>query len=338
MISIKSRAKDIREKLDRANKIVIATHLNPDGDAIGTGLGLLNLFRNAGKECSFIVPNEPPQFLKWMKSAGETIIYSYKPALANTLIESADLLFYVDFNDLKRLGNAAESFRKSSAFKILADHHPDPEPMADIIISETSFGSASELVYDIIRETGYGKYMDRDVAECFYTGIMTDTGNFSFACNYPEVWNNVAELIGYDIDRNSIYSKVYDTFSANRMKLMGYCLYEKMVILEKYRTAYISLTDEEMKRFNYQPGDTEGFVNLPFSIKGIKLSVLFLEKKDFVKISLRSRGDFNVNDFSKAHFSGGGHMNAAGGEYEKPMEKAIQRFLSVLGEYKDELK
>lgn len=338
MKTLTQKSAIIKAKIEKAENITITTHLNPDGDAIGTGLGLLNLLRNAGKKCNMIIPNEAPKFLTWMKSATEILVYIKNPAKAQKLIAESDLIIFVDFNDLKRLGEAGEAFGNSGSYKILMDHHPDPLDFADLMISETGFGSASELVYSVIKAMGYKNYMDKEIAECFYAGIMTDTGNFSFACSYPEVWINISELIAFEIDRNHIYSSVYDNYSDSRMRLMGYCLHEKMQIITEYNTAIISLTEAEMNKFNYQPGDTEGFVNLPFSIKGIKFSVLFLEKKDHIKLSLRSRGNFSVNDFARKHFNGGGHTNAAGGEYQRPLAKATEKLVSLLENYKNELK
>jgi len=167
---------------------------------------------------------------------------------------------------------------------------------------------------------------------------MTDTGNFSYACSYPEIWNTVALLLNYGIEKDRIHSLVYDNYDENRMKLMGYCLYEKMELIPEYNTAIISLSMDEMKKFKHKPGDTEGFVNMPFSIKGVKFTALFIEKQDHVKISFRSREDFSVNAFSRNHFNGGGHLNAAGGETEKPMEKAIEKFKSLLPHYAKSLK
>ena len=184
---------------------------------------------------------------------------------------------------------------------------------------------------------GYRHLIDKDIAECLYAGIMTDTGSFSYSCSYPEIWHTVAELLTWNIDRDRIHALVYDNYSEDRMRLMGYCLNEKMQIIPEYNTGIISLSREEMQRFNHQPGDTEGFVNLPFNIKGVRFTALFLEKQNHVKISFRSRGSFPVNAFSNDHFRGGGHVNAAGGEWDKPLDKAVERFISLLPLYKEDL-
>ena len=337
MDSLIDNAGAIRQKIENSSNILITTHVNPDGDAIGSGLALLNLLRNSGKSCRMVIPNEAPEFLKWMKSSADMIVYNKSRSKVKKAIEESDLVIYVDFNDLKRLGAASESFREYNKASILIDHHPDPEDFAQIIISETSIGSASELVYILSKLMGYERFIDQEIAECLYTGIMTDTGNFSFACSYPGVWKNIAELMEYDIDRDAVYSRVYDNYKEERMRLMGYCLNSKMQIIPEYNTAIISLGMEEMKKYNYEPGDTEGFVNLPFSIKGMKFCVLLLEKKDHVKLSLRSRGNFSVNDFARKHYNGGGHDNAAGAECFKPMDEVISSFISYLKLYKKEL-
>jgi phosphoesterase RecJ-like protein len=216
--------------------------------------------------------------------------------------------------------------------------NPDPMSFADITISETDIGSASELIYHVLLHLGLQDLIDKDIATVLYAGIMTDTGCFSFSCSYPGVFEVVAKLISYRIPKDEIHSLIYDNYSDARMHLMGYCLNEKMIVLPEYHTAYISLTQEEVKRFNHVPGDTEGFVNLPFSIKGIILTAFFMEKDNHVKISFRSRGNFSVNDLAKKNFRGGGHVNAAGAEWDLPLENTLKRFLDILPGYASELK
>ncbi len=324
----------LKEKIEGANSILITTHVNPDGDAIGASLALMNILKEANKNVSVITPNEMSFFLKWMKSADEVLNYEKQETFAQDLIKKADLIFYVDFNDTGRLDKAQDSFDSSSAYKVLVDHHPNPDNSADIIISETSIGSAAELVYELIKNLSFSKFMNKDIAECLYAGIMTDTGNFSFACSYPEIWQNMAELIEYGIDKNQVSANIYDNYSESRMQLMGYCLNEKMTIILEINSSIMSLSIKEMKSFNHQDGDTEGFVNLPFSISGIKFSALLLEKKDRVKLSFRSRGDYDVNELARKYFKGGGHTNAAGGELPKPIETAQERLIEVLRNYK----
>ena len=246
-------------------------------------------------------------------------------------------MMFIDFNDPHRLEKAENDLLSSDVPRVLIDHHPDPVDFADIVFSDTSYGSSAEMVYRVICDTGFRELIDSDIAACLYAGIMTDTGNFSYSCNYPEIWITVADLMTWNFDRDRIHALVYDNYSENRMRLMGYCLNEKMQIIPEFNTGLISLTRKEMERFNHQPGDTEGFVNLPFQVKGVKFTALFLEKQNHVKISFRSRGDFPVNAFSKEHFGGGGHLNASGGEWDRSIDEAVSQFISLLPSYKDQL-
>lgn len=333
----KEKINRFKNLLGKSDNILLATHVNADGDAIGTSLAMALLLKKLGKMVHLIVPNDFPSFLQWIPGQEMICVFYKQEEKVKNLVESAELLICLDFNDPKRLAEAQKVVFSKKLPTVLIDHHPNPQPFSDIEFSETRFGSASELLYNVIQALGYDKLIDKQIAEALFTGIMTDTGNFSFACSYPEVWETVAKLLQYGVDKNEIFSKVYDNFSADRMRLMGFCLNEKMKIYPEFNTAVISLSKDELTRFNHKPGDTEGFVNLPFSIKGIKFTVLFLEKSDHVKISFRSRGNFSVNDFSLKNFRGGGHVNAAGGEWDKPLNKVIEKFEAILPLYKDEL-
>jgi phosphoesterase RecJ-like protein len=328
----------LKDFIGRSENILITTHHNPDGDAIGSTIGLGLSLIKIGKKINIVTPNEYPHFLKWMKGTNLITLFNRNEKAVEKIAREADLIFCVDYNEPSRLKKAAELVLRSNAAKVLIDHHPDPADFTDLIFSETELGSASELVYHILQGLGLGDHIDIDIASALYAGIMTDTGCFSFSCSYPGVFQVVAELIHHKIPKEEIHSLIYDNYSENRMQLMGYCLNKKMVVLPEFSTAYISLSDAELKKFRHVPGDTEGFVNLPFSIKGIKLTALFIEKKDYVKISLRSRGDFSVTDFARKNFRGGGHINAAGAEWDLPLENTIQRFINSLPLYADKLK
>jgi len=333
----KHTVKEFKQLIESSDSILLATHVNADGDAIGTSLALAMVLKKLGKKVNVVVPNDFPEFLRWLPGNDLISVYFKEEKKVRSLVKSAQLLVCLDFNDPDRLAKAEKDILAFNGKKVLIDHHPNPKQFTDLTISDTGLGSAAKLLFYVLREMNYDHLIDKDIAEALYVGIMTDTGNFNFASSYPEVWETVAELIKLGICKDEIYARVYDNFSVDRMKLMGYCLNEKMTIIPGSKAAYISLSLEEMKKFNHQPGDTEGFVNLPFSIRGVKLSALFLEKNDKIKVSLRSRGDFSVNDFSANHFRGGGHKNAAGGEWDKPMDEAIQRFVMLLEEYKNEL-
>jgi bifunctional oligoribonuclease and PAP phosphatase NrnA len=328
----------LKEYLDISDNILITTHHNADGDAIGSTLGLGLLLKNAGKKINIVTPNDYPHFLRWMPGSEMITVFKGNENAVKKMADEADILFCVDYNDTSRLKYAAQTVFSTKAPVVLIDHHPDPMTFADIIFSETDLGSASELIYHVIRALKLERLMNKDIATVLYAGIMTDTGCFNFSCSYPGVFQVVAKLINYGIPKEEIHSLIYDNYSDARMRLMGYCLNEKMIVLPEYHTAYISLSHDEVKRFKHVSGDTEGFVNLPFSIKGIRLTAFFMEKKDHVKISFRSRGDFSVNELAKTNFRGGGHVNAAGAEWDLPLEKTLQRFLDILPQYADKLK
>lgn len=322
----------------KSDNILITTHSNADGDAIGSCIAVALVLIKMGKKVDIITPDEYPHFLKWMEGDHLIRVFAREKKICNSLAGEADLILAIDYNDPKRLKNASYMLTLPGKPKVLIDHHPDPVDFADLTISEPSIGSSSELIYYIFRKLKLSDYLDKSIAEALFTGIMTDTGCFSYSCSYPEVYEVVADLMKYGLEKDRIYSRVYDNYSENRMRLMGYCLYEKMTVLKSYNTAYISLTKEELKRFSHESGDTEGFVNLPFSVKGIILTALFIEKSDHVKISFRSRNDFSVNDFSSKFFRGGGHLNAAGGEWDLPLEGAIDRFVRLLKDFQKSLR
>ena len=332
-----SQKSAISGMLEKASKVAVLTHANPDGDAIGSSLALALALNKGGLEAEVIIPDGLPDFLRWLPGIELSTTFVYKKEKAAAIIGDADLIFCLDFNDPKRLNGVAELLELSPAPSILIDHHEDPVEFTDQVISETWRGSVGEMIYLFIRDIYGEKHLDRDIATCLYVAIMTDTGNFSYASSYPEIFQIVGELMRQGIDKDIIYSNVYDAFSEDRLRLQGYCMQEKMVVLPQYHTAYISLTDEELRRFNHRKGDTEGFVNIPFSVKGIRFTALFVEKKDRIKVSFRSRGIFPVNRVATEHFGGGGHINAAGGDSFRSMEQTLRFFESLLPEYAKEL-
>jgi len=325
--------KNIRNWIGAANRIALLTHTNPDGDAIGSCLALALVLKKRGIDAQVVIPDGLPDFLRWLPGIELSTTYAYKKEKATEIISQADLIFCLDFNDPNRLNGVEEELNKSTAKKILIDHHEDPVSFADITISENWRGSVGEMIYLFLREIFEEDVLDKDIATCLYVAIMTDTGNFNYASSYPEIFHIVGDLMKYNLEKDKIYSNVYDAFSEDRMRLLGYCMQEKMVVLPKYQTAYISVTDQELKRFNHRKGDTEGFVNIPFSVKGIRFTALFVEKKDRVKVSFRSRGDFPVNRVAADHYHGGGHINAAGGDSFLTMEDTLKYFESLLPKY-----
>ena len=300
-------------------------------------LGLYRFLAGKGLEISMMVPNEIPAFLHWMAGCDRIIIGEDDPGTARRVISQADLIFCLDFNELDRIKDFKEDIQRSDAMKIMVDHHPHPEEFADITLSFPGHSSTAEMIFDIIRVIDPAGKMDTFIAECLFTGIVTDTGCFSFSSSEPETFMAVAELLRTGIDKDRIYNLVYENYSDSRMRLMGYSLDQKMEVVPELHAAYIALTMEELEKYDHVIGDTEGFVNLPFSVKGIRVTALFIEKEDHVKISFRSRGDFAINRFAEKYFNGGGHRNAAGGESMLPLDQTIKRFIELLRKHENEL-
>ncbi|MDR1369389.1 MAG: bifunctional oligoribonuclease/PAP phosphatase NrnA [Dysgonamonadaceae bacterium] len=324
-----------KKYIDHADRIVIVTHISPDGDAVGSSLGLYHFLLEMGKLVNVIVPNEFPDFLKWMKGAHDIINREKSPKIAIETIEAAELIFCLDFNILKRIGDLGSLVEQAKAKKVMIDHHLDPGDFCDVTISHPEISSTSEMVFRLICRMGFFEDINRECAESIYTGMMTDTGAFTYNSNSDQIYYIISELLKKGIDKDAIYSRVYNTYTANRIRLMGYLTYEKMKIFQDCNTALLILSQEEQRRFNVKKGDTEGFVNIPLSIGEIVFSVFIREDRDLVKISFRSKGDFPCNIFASAHFGGGGHKNASGGEFYGSLEDAITLFESVLPQYKE---
>jgi phosphoesterase RecJ-like protein len=324
----------VRKYIDKAEKIVIVTHVSPDGDALGSSLGLCNFLLDFGKEnVNVVVPNKFPSFYDWMPGAKDIVVHSEYAEYAEKLIAESDLLFCLDFNHPKRIEKLADPVLKSEARKVLIDHHLDPADFCKVEISYPQMSSTSEMIFRVICRMGYFDMLGRSVAECIYTGMMTDTGSFTYNSNQPEIYTIVGELIKKGIDKDDIYRKVNQVHTENRIRMMGYVLYEKMKVLKEYGAALITLSKDELNRFHYQQGDTEGFVNLPLSIEGVYFSTFIREDEDYVKISLRSVGDFPCNKFANEYFNGGGHKNASGGEFYGSMEDAVKVWEKGLKEF-----
>lgn len=317
--------------------IVIIPHENPDGDAIGSAIGLAEVLMNFGHKVQIISPNDYPDFLKWFSSTVEIIVSRNDKKKAKKVIAAADLMICVDFNEAKRTENLEKKILEFTGTKILIDHHPHPTDFCDYMISETQYSSTAELIFDVLKSTDLDTYITHSAAEALYTGILTDTGSFSHNTSNPNTFKVVSELMNFDIDTEKIQSNVYHNFSSDRMKLLGYCLNKKMKVFPELRAAYISISKKELEEYNFKPGDTEGFVNYPLSINNIVFSALFIEKEEFVKASFRSKGDFPSNQFSQNHFNGGGHLNAAGGESYQKLDETVEKFTQLLPEYKHQL-
>jgi phosphoesterase RecJ-like protein len=326
----------LKEELSAPRRMVVTTHQGPDGDAMGSSLALYHFLKKQGHDVSVITPNDYPEFLQWLPSNADVVNYMRQKPLAEALIEQAEYVFHLDYNHLKRSADMSRSLYRCKAVRVLIDHHLKPELPSKYIFSETEASSTCELLFSIMKQWD-ARLIDRDIATCIYTGLMTDTGSFCYRSAGAQTFTAAAELMGYGIDRAGIYNQVYDNYSESRMRLMGYCLNEKMEVFPQYCTALISLNLEEQERYGFVVGDSEGFVNLPLSVKGIRFTAFFLEKEDKVKISFRSKGNFSVNDFSREHFGGGGHLNAAGGDSKIPMNELVQQFRELLPLYENQL-
>lgn len=330
----------LKKFLSAPRKIAIIMHKSPDGDAIGSSLGLYHFLVKLKHRASVITPNGYPDFLKWMKGTDKVIDYSQKPNDALKAIRSAELIVCLDFNALKRIEELGKEVAKSKALKLLIDHHPQPEDFADFALHTIHASSTAELVFDLIGMLGEKKKIDAAIADCLYAGIMTDTGSFRFSSTTVHTHKVAAELMERGAEITKVHHLIDDNNREVRMKLIGYALLEKMKIFPEYATGFISLTQSDLKRFDYQDGDTEGLVNEPLSIKGIMFSALFTEKAndERIKISFRSKEKFDVNLFARKHFNGGGHLNAAGGNSDLSMDETILKFLELLATYKEQLK
>lgn len=314
-----------------ARRIVITTHKSPDGDAIGSAMAMHHFLKTLHKEVVTVVPDHAPDFLHWVKDYDQILAFDTQPDAVRDAISSADLIFSLDYNHLPRVGNdlcpVLETCGKPF---ILIDHHQQPGEYPQVIYSDTSACSTCEMVFRFIEQCGWKEHLTEDIAACIYLGIMTDSGSFRFHSVSEDTHRIAGELIALGLDHSEIHRQVYDTNLMDKLKLIGYALSEKLVVMTDQSTAFISLTKEELLRYNYRQGDTEGLVNQALSIRGIKLAAFFREGSNEIKASFRSKGTFDVNAFSRANWQGGGHINAAGGMSAESMEITLEKFQSLV--------
>ncbi len=324
--------------LQSSKNVVITCHKGPDGDAIGSCLALYLYLKMHHKNVSVIVPDDFPYFLKWLPKSEDILCYDTKKENSDKLINDADLIFSLDYNSLSRTGDMATILKSSEAKFIMIDHHQQPDEYAEVTYSDTTICSTCQMVYHFIEALGDLQLIDESIANCIYTGIMTDTGSFRFRSTTSTTHRVIANLIDIGIDNAKIHQNVYDSNSYNRLQLLGKSLTNLKVIPE-LNTAYISLSAAELEEHNAQKGDTEGVVNYALSLQGIKLAAIFKEdlNSGLVKISFRSKGDFSVNEFARTHFNGGGHTNAAGAASNLPLNDTLDKFISILPNYQKEL-
>lgn len=335
---IDTRILEITAELAHAKNIVIVPHKGPDGDAMGASLGLYHFLKEKGHTVKVIAPNDYPGFLKWLPGSEEVIIFESEKELSEKLINEAEIVFTLDFNHLSRCGLMQDSLLASEAVFVMIDHHQEPSDYANYTYSNSKMSSTCEMVYKFIDKLRANKKITPEIATCLYTGIMTDTGSFRFSSTSSDTHRAIADLIDKGAKNHEIHNNIFDTNSEDKLQLLGTAL-KNLKVNKDLRTAYISLTQEELGRHNFKKGDTEGFVNYGLSLKGIVFAVIFIEKEneDLVKISFRSKGDFDVNQFARAHFEGGGHINAAGGKCDLSLNDTIVKFNKILPQYKEEL-
>jgi phosphoesterase RecJ-like protein len=328
----------IKTLLSAPKAIVIIPHKNPDGDAIGSSLGLFHYLKQFNHNIIIIAPNDYPDFLKWMPEEHTILKYDNQKEDCDTLISNADLIFTLDFNALGRIGNMEEIVSNTDAIKIMIDHHQQPDNYATYTYSDVSMSSTCEMVFNFIEMLNDVDKINSAIATCLYTGIMTDTGSFRFPSTTSKTHNIIGQLIEKGANNSEIHNQIYDTNSYARLQLLGRAL-SNLKVIPEYRTAYITLSQEELNTFDFKKGDTEGFVNYGLSLKGIVFAAIFIEsqQENIIKISLRSKGDFSVNELSRTHFNGGGHTNAAGGRSELNLRETIEKFISILPFYKQDL-
>jgi phosphoesterase RecJ-like protein len=325
----------LSQLLNQPRKIVITTHHKPDGDAMGSSLGLYNYLIQQGHHAKVIAPTDYPEFIAWMPGNEEVIIYTEQKELSAQLIADAELVFCLDFNTLSRINEMGELVRQSAALKVMIDHHLEPEDFDDYRYWNINACATAQLVYSfIVEELKRPDLIDANVATCLYTGIMTDSASFRLPNTTAAVHRIVAGLIDAGAVNWRIHELVYSSSSENRLRFLGHCLANKLEILREYNTAIISVTREELKKYDTNTGDTEGIVNYALSITGIRLAAFIVERTDMVKLSLRSKAEFPANEICKKYFNGGGHRNAAGGQSNQSLEQVIEQFKQILPEYK----
>ena len=329
----------LKEVLQSPQNIIITTHQKPDADALGSSLGLYNYLLSEGHEVTVISPTDYPDFLKWMKGNDKVIVYNEGNEKASEeLVANSDLIFCLDFSALGRINGLGEHVRSSSAKKVLIDHHRDPEDFADFVSHDINSASTAQLVYKMIVAFGDKKQITKEIAECLYAGIMTDTGSFKHPNTNKEVHEIVAQLIDLGANNSEVSRLIYDTNSLDRLKFLGYALSQRLEVFPAQHAAFFKVTLEDLKKFNSKTGDTEGLVNYALSIDGITMAALFTETEDGTKLSLRSIGEFEVNSLANFYFNGGGHKNAAGGKTSLNINDTVELFKKIINQYTKELK
>ena len=322
----------LRAMINGVQRIAITCHKSPDGDALGSTLALCHVLRRLGKDAVVVTPDMAPRSLEFIPGVHDIVVFTKHELRARHVLQEAQLICCLDFNAMKRIDRLAEIIEPLKTPRVLIDHHLGPEDVFDLAISFPEASSTCELVFRVLMQLGLLKFMDRYTASCLYVGLLTDTGGFAYSCENPEFYEIVASVMRRRFDRITLYNKAMNTFSADSLRLQGYAINEKMELYPECGVALITLDKEELERFNYNRGDTETLVNKPLAIPGIYWSVFMREDADKIKLSCRSQGDFSVSDICEHYFNGGGHKNAAGGEFDGTIDEAVQVFHQVLAD------
>ena len=329
----------LRALLAQPKQVVITTHHKPDADALGSSLAWAGYLKQKGHHVTVVTPSDYPAFLNWMEGNDEVVVYDRRQndRQVRDLVNRAEVICCLDFSCLGRINELGEYVRQASGTKVLIDHHQQPENFADIVFSTPSAAATAELIFEIIRDLGDQDLITKGIGEALYAGIMTDTGSFRHPSTSRNVHLIIAELLKVNIDLSSVHRRIYDSHSEIRLRFLGFVLKDKLIVNREFNTAYIAISQDELREYDSKTGDTEGLVNYALSIEGIVFAAVFIDRGVAVKISFRSVGDFSVSDFSRRHFDGGGHHNAAGGISYLALDATVERFLGLLPEYKEQL-
>ena len=333
----KKNIEKVGQLLSLPMNIALISHKNPDGDTISAALAMMHYLRLKGHEVSSLIPNNFPEYYNWLPGCDEIIIFDKDAALVREKIEKADIIFCLDFNRMNRTGNMSPDLINANGVKIVIDHHLEPSEEFDYYFTETDTSSTGELVYEFIEALDDKDLVNKDMALALYTAIMTDTGSFSYNCDHGRTYSIVADLIEKGLEPSLVHKLVYDTFTESRLRLLGYAISDRMQVWRDLHTAVIYLDKNDLDKFNYQVGDTEGVVNYPLSMEDVNMSVLLTEKDRLIRMSFRSKGEFSVNNLALEYFDGGGHKNAAGGTSMLTMNETIDKLKEVVKNYQEEL-
>jgi phosphoesterase RecJ-like protein len=331
------RIEEIKPLLETPKRVVITMHQKPDADAMGSSLALYHYLKQKGHDVTVISPTNFPDFLNWMPGSTEVLDFESSQDKAMKALDGVELLFCLDFNALYRTKSMEPHLTALTCPKILIDHHLEPQPVFEYGVSDTTAASTALLVYETIHKMGEERYINDAIAQCIYAGTMTDTGSFRFASTSSRVHRMVADLLDLGLNHEVIHQAIYDNFLENRLRFLGHSLLNRMEVYYEYNTAMIAIPYTDLKRFDLQTGDTEGVVNFLLSIQGIKMAALIIDRHQEVKLSFRSKGDFDVNTFARKYFDGGGHFHAAGGHSSDSLDGTVQRFIAAIQENEEAL-